>query len=184
MRQYAIKKPTVLLRWVFDFQNLKLSDDSEGLESVTNACHEASASTNAVLLEHVSTDGCALAQSVVRAQAHFGVSCSSSRLVFGKTSQQSHSTHWHRSSVASDVSSCSTCSTLCLSIEHSQFSYAQVVASADGSTFTSNVGDSRCTANHVSSNVSAVFRLQELDSQWAVSVSQVQHCALVSTCRN
>jgi len=77
MRQYAIKKPTVLLRWVFDFHNLKLSVDSEGLEIVTDACHEASTSTNAVLLEQVSTQCSALAQRVVSAQAHFGVSCSS-----------------------------------------------------------------------------------------------------------
>ena len=182
MRQYAIKKPTVLLRWVFDFHNLKLSDDSEELESVTNACHEASASTNAVLLEHVSTDGCALAQSVVSAQAHFGVigcSCSVASTCLGLsiTCQQCHSTHWHRSSVASDISSCNTCSALCLSIEHSQFSYAQVVACADGSTFTFNIcrSESNSSTRNVSTNVQAVFRLQELNSQWAVSVSNVQN---------
>ena len=147
--QYAIKKPTVLLRWVFDFQNLKLSDDSEGLESVACANHETSAAANLVLLEHVSTQSCTLAQSIVHAQRCTCVSSCGCFLVFAVATQNCDSAHWHCQAVACQVNSCSASSVFSLGIEHRQLSSTEVIACADRSAFASNV----CHCSAIAFNV-------------------------------
>jgi len=187
----------MLPRWGFGFLNLRLSYDSLGLEGVAHTNHitstsgagdtSTSNSSQAFLLEHVSTQSGALAQCVVHAQGQLGISVSSFDLIFAVASQNGVRTHGHAAADGSDVVGLRTICFLADCVDQVQLGNAEIVAAGNCGGFGSVVSDGtqrvvatfRTIRRPVSGGVTRTLGAQNLQSQGAVGIVQAQDLALV-----